>query len=300
MKTLIIVISTLLLSSCAYQNKLKHIKSQTEIAKKRTTIEKEQVAQIVKTINEKKQLNELDSLSSMQYYLTLRKLESNLEKINLNLVAINTSLANKAYFNRDKYLIIKSRIAFLDSFQINQPQREAIYQLLNEAVKAKSYNLYSLAAYFDPGVYKIKDEVKPALFKSFYPIIDSFSSFSERYKTIPHTISLVFVGYADASNIVSGSNLYNDLKKYIIHSNPSNADFNITLSELRASQLSNNMRELINSQIFIKNKQVEKIGYYYYGRGEALPFPNINDYQPTDDRRRIVLCYWSVIPELKN
>ena len=300
MKSIILLLSILLLSSCAYQNKLKQIKSQTELAKERTTIEKEQVAQIVQKINEKNQLNELDSLSADRYLITLRKLESNLEKINLNLVAINTSLANNAYFNREKYLTIKSRTTFLDSFQINQPQREAIYQLLSEAVKAKSYNLYSLAAFFDPGVYKIKDEVKPALFKSFYPIIDSFSNFSEKHKTVPHTIYLVFVGYADGSNIVLGSNLYNDLKKYIPHSNPTNADLNITLSELRASQLSSNMRELINSQIFTKNKEVKKIGYYYYGRGEALPFPNITDYHATDDRRRIVLCYWSVIPELTN
>lgn len=299
-KLLLILLSTCILASCGYQNKIQDIKNQAESAKAKTSLEKEQVQKILNGMISKSSKNELDSLTFKSYNNTLHKLEKNLDHINLQLIGIQNTIDNNAYFNREKYLVLKSRTSFLDSFEIKESQREAIYNLLNDALKIKSYNMYSLAAYFDPGVYKIKTEIKPDLFKSFVPLIDSFSSFSELHKKVPHTINLVFVGYADESNIAEGSNLYEDLKKHTILVSPSKSDLNIVLSELRAGQMSYNMRELIESKGLPSHLSIKNIGYYYFGRGEAYPFPNITDYQTNDSRRRIVVCYWSVIPDLTN
>ena len=299
-KLLLILLSICSLASCGYQNKIQDIKNQAETAKNKTRLEKEQVQKIVESIISKSSKNELDSLTFNSYNTTLNKLEKSLDNINLQLIGIQNTIDNKAYFNREKYFVLKSRTSFLDSFEIKEPQREAIYNLLNDALKIKSYNLFSLAAYFDPGVYKIKPEIKPDLFKSFAPLIDSFSSFSELHKTVPHRINLVFVGYADESNIAEGSNLYEDLKKHTILVSPSKSDLNIVLSELRAGQMSQNMRELIESKGLPSHLSIKNIGYYYFGRGETLPFPSITDYQSNDSRRRIVVCYWSVLPETTN
>ena len=38
--------------------------------------------------------------------------------------------------------------------------------------------------------------------------------------------------------------------------------------------------------------------YYNYGRGEAYPNQNITNYQKDDERRRIVMFYWSVLPDV--
>jgi hypothetical protein len=34
------------------------------------------------------------------------------------------------------------------------------------------------------------------------------------------------------------------------------------------------------------------------GKGEELPAGNFKDYQPFDERRRVVLLYWSILPDL--
>jgi hypothetical protein len=39
-----------------------------------------------------------------------------------------------------------------------------------------------------------------------------------------------------------------------------------------------------------------KIEYIGQGKGEALPIKSIKDYSDDDARRRIVLCYWVVLP----
>jgi len=40
-----------------------------------------------------------------------------------------------------------------------------------------------------------------------------------------------------------------------------------------------------------------RIAYLAVGQGEEYPLPYITDYRDDDERRRIVLCYWSVLPE---
>ena len=40
-----------------------------------------------------------------------------------------------------------------------------------------------------------------------------------------------------------------------------------------------------------------KFNYYGYGQGETYPSKKITNYQEDDERRRIVLIYWSVIPD---
>jgi len=37
--------------------------------------------------------------------------------------------------------------------------------------------------------------------------------------------------------------------------------------------------------------------YYAEGKGEELPKGKITDYKVNDERRRVVLIYWTVLPE---
>ena len=62
-----------------------------------------------------------------------------------------------------------------------------------------------------------------------------------------------------------------------------------------------NSRKL-NSKIFSSNLvlfNLTKLNFkfYGYGQGETYPSKKITNYQEDDERRRIVLIYWSVIPD---
>ena len=48
------------------------------------------------------------------------------------------------------------------------------------------------------------------------------------------------------------------------------------------------------------NLQQLTVGYVSYGRGEALPFKNITNYTDDDERRRVVVFYWAVLPEVED
>jgi len=70
------------------------------------------------------------------------------------------------------------------------------------------------------------------------------------------------------------------------------------LSELRAE----NLRVFLNR--IVAERSTEFLNYQTLtfenikrGMGETLPDPTIKDYREDDERRRIVLCYWSVLPE---
>ena len=97
--------------------------------------------------------------------------------------------------------------------------------------------------------------------------------------------------------IMPGTELYKKIKNYIKIENPTKEQLNAGLSALRAEEIS----KLIDR--FIKErandfKTINKITFELLeaGEGEKLPDSNIKNYKENDERRRIVLIYWSVLP----
>ncbi|MBK7307969.1 MAG: hypothetical protein IPI88_13645 [Chitinophagaceae bacterium] len=73
---------------------------------------------------------------------------------------------------------------------------------------------------------------------------------------------------------------------------------NQKISELRAKELIKQMTGLYFKKAtgFTEVEKL-KIEYIGQGKGEAYPVSGIKDYAVDDERRRIVLCYWVVLPD---
>lgn len=75
-------------------------------------------------------------------------------------------------------------------------------------------------------------------------------------------------------------------------------ELNKKLSELRALELISQMTRLFIQKTSSSPAKL-KVEYIGQGKGEEYPIPSIKDYRENDERRRIVLCYWSVLPDIK-
>lgn len=171
--------------------------------------------------------------------------------------------------------------------------------MVKEAIGLKAFKLFNMAAFFEPGVYNIPPSAFSKIRQMFTPALDSLTSFSNKYSEMPKTARLVFVGYADESPIAEGGALYNDLSRLAGEQPASRQELNRVLSQLRASEMMQNLKILVPEKManFISPQKL-KFSYFNYGRGEAHPSTQITDYKPDDERRRIVMFYWAVLPEL--
>jgi hypothetical protein len=154
-----------------------------------------------------------------------------------------------------------------------------------------------MAAFFGPGGFIIPEEKYDMARQYFSPVIDSLMKFSNKYSGIGRIATIVLNGYADGTGISDGSDLYNLLLGRLNQSTATKEELNTALSELRAENLRVFLNNLIKdrSDEFI-NHQTLTFENIKRGLGEKLPDPKITDYTVDDERRRIVLCYWSVLP----
>jgi hypothetical protein len=223
----------------------------------------------------------------------LKKIEDNTKEIKLLESRIGTPedyAANSAS--------IKARVLVIDSV-VNKSAaiRQITFDMIEEGLQKSTKTLFSLAAFFGPGGYAIPVEKSEKARIYFSPVIDSLIKFSNKYAEAPRTATILINGYADASQISKGSKLYNELGVYLKNESPSKEQLNVGLSALRAEELS----KLFTRTIKEKSGNIVaplKITFanIEVGRGEQLPDPKIKNYKANDERRRIVIVYWSVLP----
>jgi Icc-related predicted phosphoesterase len=223
----------------------------------------------------------------------LKKIEDNTKEIKLLESRIGTPedyAANSAS--------IKARVLVIDSV-VNKSAaiRQYTFDMIEEGLQKSTKTLFSLAAFFGPGGYAIPTEKSEKARVYFSPVIDSLIQFSNKYAEAPRTATILVNGYADATQISKGSKLYNELGASLQIDEPTKAQLNTRLSALRAEELSKLFTKTIKekssnivapSKITFENIEV--------GRGEQLPDASIKNYKANDERRRIVIVYWSVLP----
>jgi hypothetical protein len=193
---------------------------------------------------------------------------------------------------------IKARVLIIDSV-VNKSAagRQYTFDMIEEGLQKSTKTLFSLAAFFGPGGYAIPLEKSEKARIYFSPVIDSLIKFSNKYAEIPRTATILVNGYADATQISVGSKLYKEMAKYLKVDAPTKAQLNVGLSALRAEELSNlftkTIKEKSSEFVALPKITFENIEA---GRGEQLPDSNIKNYKANDERRRIVIVYWSVLP----
>ena len=223
----------------------------------------------------------------------LKKIENNAAEIKL----LETSISTPQDYATNS-ASIKIRVFTIDSV-VNKSAatREYSFKMMEEGLQKSTKTLFSLGAFFGPGGYAIPPQKLSNARLYFSPVVDSLIIFSNKYAEVFRTATIQVNGYADASQITKNSKLYNELSTYLKITEPSNQQLNIALSALRAEELSSLFTKIIKdkSAQFIT---LPKITFenFEVGRGEQLPIDTIKNYTKNDERRRIVIVYWSVLP----
>jgi hypothetical protein len=192
-------------------------------------------------------------------------------------------------------------LPMLDSLQAvgnKYASRLTVYLMVQEALNVADFKLFDLAAFFGPGKYAIPEDKLELASQSFSPIIDSLILFSNKHSDLSRTATLVILGFADGSGFEPGGELYNTLLSLLGKPEASKQELNQKLSELRAQELIKQLTgAFLKKAAGFQGYDQMKIVYLGQGRGESYPLPTIKDYREDDERRRIVLCYWVVLPD---
>lgn len=247
----------------------------------------------------------------------------------LKVEAINPNIADSIRFKIGKYSLdldsMKNAVSYIDekinisrrAYQTNKPKIDSSFALIDRYKSRSNYRLrrftminesldiiinqqhmFDLAAFFGPGKYEIPDDRKPVAEKSFSPLIDSLVSFYNRYADVDKKATLVILGYADGAGFNTESESYPMLISMLNDSTASKEKLNQKLSELRAINIGNLMEVSLEKKI--PNYQaIKPIDFFFIesGKGEEYPSKKITDYKTDDERRRVVLLFWNILPK---
>ena len=258
--------------------------------------EAEKIDQLDKKTDSKLVEGNIDD--SIVYFIDQRLLryKRRVDSVNSAISGLKQKIDNRKTF-RKEFKIIQARILLLDSFTRNAQPREYVFNMIDDGLDIAKRNLFEMAAFFGPGGFIIPEDKFPLARQYFSPVIDSLMKFSNKYAGLSRMATIVLNGYADATGISEGSNLYALLIGRLNQPTATKEELNAALSELRAENLRVFLDNLITARSaeFI-NRQSLTFENIKRGMGENLPDPKITDYKVDDERRRIVLCFWSVLP----
>lgn len=168
----------------------------------------------------------------------------------------------------------------------------------DELLAANTFTKLNTAVFFGPGEYRVADP--KAAEKLLNEVTRKVLDFSEKHSDRTLYASFIVLGYADQQDYVPGSDLYKDLTSNATTSSPSRIQLNVEMSNRRANAITSILRN--QYRLLRSNYQNSKIvpSFFSIGKGEQLPAGNITDYKAIDERRRVVLIYWSVLPKLND
>ena len=190
-----------------------------------------------------------------------------------------------------KYKVLNDQIILANTKLSNLVEDAGI---VNDLLHTTSVERFNTGAFFGSGKYELAQDAIPAAQKAFTPIINKFGDFEKKYPNKKLEANFVILGYADEQPISEGSELYQLLSKDVKDPNPTRQQLNLALSQRRSINISQYIKSLVDEQ----KKTALQINYISQGRGEERPNPSIKDYQENDERRRIVMIFWSILPEL--
>jgi hypothetical protein len=211
---------------------------------------------------------------------------------------LKDKLKNKKAFRRAFNEYVLPRLLVLKKYNETTYLRVYQMQMTDEAIRIADKKLYQLAAFFGPGKYRIPEEKYDIASTGFIPLCDSLVRFSNKYDSLPSTATLVVNGFADGAGYDETAEIFQTLLNYLKKENPSKKELNTALSALRANQISQLLETLLKARSMqISDPDKTKFFFYGFGQGETYPSKKITDYTEDDERRRVVLIYWIVLPD---
>jgi Outer membrane protein and related peptidoglycan-associated (lipo)proteins len=190
----------------------------------------------------------------------------------------------------------KAAIAYLNSVKDAYKKELDNILFFDDLFDASTFSRLNTAAFFAPGEYLPEETTYTRAKAIMDQILDDAMTFANRYKKKKLQAMFVVTGYADEEAILPGSSLYESLVASV--SNTDRKVLNRELSTRRATAI----RDILKKEYYLLDKKHQAknltANFLAIGKGEALPQANIKDYKAIDERRRVVLMYWSMVPEL--
>ncbi|MFN8289268.1 MAG: hypothetical protein U0U70_03305 [Chitinophagaceae bacterium] len=301
MKRLLFLIAFMVLiaqSSCVGTRKLNYVRESLAAMKETDSTEEKEIYGL-KNISEKKiREGKIDSLNGGRIRKKIFSYEGEAAYYRKKADSLAVLLTDKAAFRKQYRKTVLPALAMLRDYYKRSKERISLYLIIEDGLNIANYHQYDLAAFFGPGKYTIPPEMAGSAEASFEPLIDSLVLFANKYSGKKRTVSLVILGFADGTGFSNTSPLTAALKQLMGTNGASREEMNRKLSELRAEEICKQLVALYykRSAAFADRENL-KIEYNYQGKGEVYPQPNIKDYVTDDPRRRIVLCYWLVLPD---
>jgi len=240
--------------------------------------------------NKEKQ-NEIDDTANARIKKFIDRTNTEIDTlIKNNTILIGETVVDKSDWERLKSTLSFSRSA---SKRINDK-----ILFLNDLINRNMVVKLDQDVLFEPGKYSVDPSQVETISKLFEPAAKEIDMFTKKYPDFPLSLVITSKGYADATSISEGSQLYRDLKERVSMSNPNpdSKELNKELSKARAEAVRNLFKKFADSrsdnQIFLN-----KVLHLWEGKGETLPDPKLTDYKVNDPRRRVVLLFWSVFPD---
>lgn len=223
-------------------------------------------------------------------------LDSFKNAINFIDTKINTS--RWSYVNNKAQ--IDESFGFIDRYKSKSNYRLRRFTMINESldVIVNQQHMFDLAAFFGPGKYDIPEDKKEIAEKSFSPLIDSLVKFYNKYADVEKKATLVILGYADGSGFSPESEIYKSIVEKLNDSTATKEKMNQQLSEWRAVNIGNLMEYSLEKKIpnYTNIKAIEFL-FVEKGKGEDFPSKKVADYKTDDERRRVVLLFWNILPK---
>jgi len=169
---------------------------------------------------------------------------------------------------------------------------------LDDLFKASTFNRLNTAAFFGPGEYELDDSSAANASVIMKNIIKEAHDFSAKHADRKLKALFIVLGYADEQEISKGTDLYNKLAPITGSKKPDRQHLNTELSNRRASSIKNILKNQYKLVFPANEGYLFSSSFIATGKGEQLPTGDIKNYQSYDERRRVVLLYWSILPDL--
>jgi hypothetical protein len=190
----------------------------------------------------------------------------------------------------------RAAVAYLNAVKDSYKKELDNILFFDDLFDASTFSRLNTAAFFAPGQYMPEEATYNKAKTIMDQIVGDALKFSTRYTRRKLKAMFIVTGYADEEAIAPGSELYQSLAASV--SNPDRKVLNRELSARRATAI----KDILEKEYYQLNKDNQSRNlsttFLSIGKGEALPGGEITDYKAIDERRRVVLLYWSMVPEL--
>jgi len=279
----------LILAACVSQKKV--VAAWEDLRSKETQLNANEKAlnDLNEQIKKKAERNEIDDTTAVRIQRFVGVSKAEIDKLE----AQNAILEGKTTIDKSDWATIRKNLELTNELLKSTADKLAmINDLLNRTLVIK----IDEDIIFEPGKYKVSAAAAQTISKIFDPAANEIESFVKKYPGVDLSVVINANGFADGTSIAEGTSLYKDIRAGIKIPNPTNKDLNKELSRLRAEEAMGLFKKYFDTR-FQPGRNLKSILYTFEGKGEELPNPKISDYKIDDERRRVVLLYWSVFPE---